>query len=170
MSAAPTGFRAVSRSVVIAAPPERVFAMLADPRAHVAFDGLSTVKAVIDGPERLYLGARFKVRMHRGTRYVVRNTVVEYEENRRIAWRHFVRHRWRYELAPTTGGTLVTETFDYSTAIAPWLIERLGYPKSNARGIEATLARLRELLSAPPADGDLDGTTSPPATPGAAPA
>ena len=141
--------RAVSRSTVVAAPPERVFALLADPRAHVAFDGSGTVRSVVDGPERLYLGARFKVRMRRGVRYVMRNTVVEYEPNRRIAWRHIGRHRWRYELAPSGDGTLVTETFDYAPSWAPWLLERLHYPESNAKAIEATLARLRVLLSAP---------------------
>ena len=142
--------RVVSRSAVVAAPPERVFDMLADPRAHAAFDGSGTVKASISGPERLRLGATFSMRMRQGVPYLIRNRVVEFEEGRRIAWRHPGRHIWRYELAPADGGTLVTESFDYSGAPAARLYERLGYRERNGRGIEATLARLRELLGAPP--------------------
>ena len=31
--------------------------------------------------------------------------VVEFEEDRRIAWRHYGHHIWRYTLEPTDGGT-----------------------------------------------------------------
>ena len=37
--------------------------------------------------------------------YRMTSKVVEYEENRRIAWCHLVKNRWRYELEPTEGGT-----------------------------------------------------------------
>jgi uncharacterized protein YndB with AHSA1/START domain len=159
MPARRTAPRAVSRSVVVAAPPQRVFALLSDPRAHVAFDGSGTVRSVVSGPEQLYLGARFTVRMRRGVRYVIRNTVVEYERDHRIAWRHIGRHRWRYELAPSGDGTLVTETFDYSTAWTPRLLERLRYPEANAKAIDATLARLRVLMSAPVEPSGADAPT-----------
>ncbi len=49
-----------------------------------------------------------------GVPYRVRNRVVEFEENRLIAWRHFEPQHWRFELQPTKSGTRVTETFDYS--------------------------------------------------------
>ena len=51
-----------------------------------------------------------------GVPYLTKNTVVEYDEDRLIAWRHLGKHRWRYELEPVEGGTKVTETFDWSTA------------------------------------------------------
>ena len=78
-----------------------------------------------------------------GAPYRIENTVVEFEENRLIAWRHFSGHRWRWRLEPTADGrTEVTETFDWSTARLPFAIRLLGFPKRNAEAIEKTLARL----------------------------
>ncbi|MDQ1673651.1 MAG: hypothetical protein QOC98_2213 [Frankiaceae bacterium] len=135
--------RTVSRSVVVHAAPEQIFALLAEPRRHPDFDGSGTVKAAVRGPQRLTLGARFGMRMRIGLPYLIRNRVVEFEENRRIAWRHAGRHIWRYELEPVDGGTKVTESFVWSTALAPRVLELVGAPKANTRSIEKTLERLR---------------------------
>ena len=114
--------RQVSRSIEIDAPPSTVFDLLADPRRHPDFDGSGTVRSAISGPSRLSLGARFGVAMRIRLPYRISNTVVEFEEDRRIAGRHFGRHGWRYELTPTdAGGTRVTETFDWSTSLGPGL-------------------------------------------------
>lgn len=137
--------RRVSRSIEVAASPETVFAILADPREHPHIDGSGSVRAVLLAPERLILGTRFRMRMRIGVPYPISNRVVEYDENRRIAWRHFGRHVWRYELEPLPGGgTKVTESFDYGIA-GPLArgYEMLGYPARNARGIEASLPRLK---------------------------
>ena len=86
-----------------------------------------------------------------GLPYVIRNRVVEFEADRRIAWRHFGGHRWRYELEPTDdGGTTDTETFDYSryTGLRARRIEVTGFPERNRRGIEQTLVRLRAAAEA----------------------
>jgi hypothetical protein len=135
--------RSVSESVVVAAEPAEIFAVLADPRRHAELDGSGTVKGAMQGPSQLYKGARFGMRMRLGVPYAVRNTVVEFEENKRIAWRHFAHHIWRYELEPVSGGTRVTETFDWGPARAPKAVELMGFPKANQKGIIATLERLR---------------------------
>jgi uncharacterized protein YndB with AHSA1/START domain len=135
--------RSVSESVVVAAAPEEIFALLADPHRHPEIDGSGTVRAAVRGPQRLRLGSTFGMRMQIGLPYLIRNTVVEFEENRRIAWRHFGRHVWRYQLEPVEGGTRVTETFDWSTAAIPKMVEIAGFPKTNSHGITATLERLR---------------------------
>jgi hypothetical protein len=135
--------RVATDSIVVAAEPAEVFDLLADPRRHAEFDGSGTVKGAVSGPSRLALGAKFGMRMRIGLPYLIRNVVVEFEENRRIAWRHFGRHVWRYELEPVDGGTRVTETFDYSSALSPQFLERSGFPQANLRGITATLERLR---------------------------
>jgi uncharacterized protein YndB with AHSA1/START domain len=141
------GARQVSRDIVVDAPPSAVFAALADPRAHGAFDGSGTVRSAIAGPSRLSLGDRFGMSMRLGVPYTINNEVVEFEEDRRIAWRHLGHHRWRYELEPVgAGSTKVTETFDWSTARAPWFIELMRFPATNARGIEATLPRLKAYI------------------------
>lgn len=134
-------------SLHVAASPEVIFALLADPKQHHLFDGSGMVKGGISGPDRLALGDTFSMSMKFGPLpYRISNTVVEFEENRLIAWQHFGKHRWRYELEPQDGGTLVTETFDWSTAILPPAIEAAGYPKTHLSNIEDTLTRLQDLV------------------------
>ncbi|MBB4684827.1 SRPBCC family protein [Amycolatopsis jiangsuensis] len=140
------GIRQVSRTAVVAAPPEQIFELLADPAQHPLIDGSGTVRAA-RGSSRLSLGSTFGMDMKMGASYRIRNTVVEFEENRLIAWRHFSGHRWRWLLEPEgEGHTRVTETFDWSTARVPFAIELAGFPKRNAEGIEKTLARLGALF------------------------
>lgn len=135
--------RAVSVERLIAAPPQKIFDLLADPSMHPVLDGSGTVKHSRRGnPARLSLGAKFGMSMRMGLPYRIRNTVVEFEEGRSIAWRHFGGHRWRYELEPVDTGTRVTETFDYASARSPRGVERMGFPQRNRRGMEATLGRL----------------------------
>ncbi len=139
----------VSATKVIGTSPERIFAMLTDPSKHPLIDGTGSVLAVQPGgPERLTLGAQFGMGMKIGAPYKVLNTVVEYDQDRLIAWRHFNGHRWRWHLRPLgTGTTEVTETFDWSTARIPLLITLSPFPRRNARGIEKSLARLAGMVS-----------------------
>lgn len=133
----------VSASRVIAAPPEKIFDVLADPAQHPAIDGSGSVQAARPGgPERLSLGARFGMDMKIGIPYRIRNEVVEFEEGRRIAWRHPGHHVWRYELEPVEGGTKVTETFDWTHARAGFAYPLMRIPQRNLRSIEQTLERL----------------------------
>ena len=106
--------RSISVSRVIHAPASRIFDLLADPRQHVRLDGSGSVSSVKDAPARLALGSTFSMHMKMGLGYVTRNRVVEFEENRRIAWHHFALFVWRYELEEVEGGTKVTETWDIS--------------------------------------------------------
>ena len=143
----------VSEQITIAATPAVVFAILADPRQHSRIDGSGSVGAVIAGPERLTAkGQTFTVRMRLfGLPYVIRNRVVEFEPERRIAWRHFTANRWRYELAPTAdGGTTVTETFDTSSAdgITDAVVQWARFPERNRQGIADTLRRLKQAAEA----------------------
>lgn len=142
----------VSARTTVAAPPAVVFAILADPHQHPRIDGSGSVRAVVDGPDRLEKGATFHVSMKLfGLPYKITNHVVEFEPDRRIAWRHVGGHRWRYELAPTVdGGTHVTETFDYTryTGVSKAFVELLGFPERNRKGIEGTLERLKTAAEA----------------------
>jgi uncharacterized protein YndB with AHSA1/START domain len=141
--------RVVSESVVVDAPPSVVFAIVADPRQHPRIDGSGSVRGTVSGPERLTaVGDRFGMDMKLfGVPYKIRNTVVELEPDRRIAWRHFGAHRWRYELTPSDAGTVVTETWDATRYDALWwqVLSRLGFPARNREGIRGTLVRLKEV-------------------------
>jgi uncharacterized protein YndB with AHSA1/START domain len=147
MSSSPRA-RQVSTSRTIAATPEAIFDVLADPAKHAIIDGSDTVKSAKGNAERLHLGAKFSMGMRMGISYSVKNTVVEFEEGRRIAWRHFGRHIWRYTLEPVEAGTLVTETFDWAGAISPWVIERKHYPASHPALMAKTLERLDAFVTA----------------------
>ena len=140
----------VSVSRVIPAEPGVIFDILASPEGHVAMDGSGTVQDTRGvQPERLELGSKFgmKMKFNGVVPYRITSTVKEYEENRLIAWAHFGKHRWRYELEEVDGGTKVTETFDWSTALVPKAIEMAGYPKQHPANMEATLERLDEHLT-----------------------
>lgn len=138
--------RIKSARIVINAPAAKIFDLLADPKRHMDFDGSKTITANISGPDRLKLGSKFGMRMKLGINYKILNTVVEFEENSRIAWRHLGRWRWRYDLraiSPTQ--TEVTESFDGTTSISQlWLKFRKAYPWTQM-AVAKTLVRLKEL-------------------------
>lgn len=139
----------VSRSRVIKASPEAIFDVLTDPARHGEIDGSGMVQRARGESKRLELGSTFGMDMKLGPiPYRISNTVVEFEPNRLIAWQHFGKHRWRYELEPVEGGTKVTESFDWSTAVWPQGIELMGYPKKHPANIEATLERLAAVVEA----------------------
>ncbi|MBK6669175.1 MAG: SRPBCC family protein [Actinobacteria bacterium] len=139
--------RQVSVSRTIAATPAAIFAVLSDPSLHAVIDGSGTVQGAHSNERQLRLGSKFSMGMRMGVPYRISNEVVEFEQDRLIAWRHLGGHRWRYELRPVDGGTEVTETFDWSTSRAPKAIELAGYPRRHVPNMERTLERLEAFLS-----------------------
>ena len=135
-----------SARIVINAPAEKIFAVLSNPRRHKEIDGSSTIQENISGPDKLILGSKFGMQMHLGIDYRIRNTVVEYEENKLIAWRHLGRWIWRYELVNIGPQmTQVTETFDASRApliSKAWLSLRKAYPWTQ-KAVAKTLVQLK---------------------------
>ncbi|MEY3617491.1 MAG: hypothetical protein RL726_189 [Actinomycetota bacterium] len=137
--------RIVSVSVKVNASPQTIFDLLADPSKHGEIDGSGSVRnAQSSAPARLSLGAKFGMDMKIGVNYKITNEVVEFDEPRRIAWRHFGGHVWRYILEPTEGGTMVTEQFDWNTAKSPLMMRVMNYPAKNRDSIEKTLKRLAD--------------------------
>jgi hypothetical protein len=128
---------------LIPASTERIFDLLADPAMHHVFDGSGSVKnPVSSSPRRLALGDKFGMNMRIVLPYKMTNTVVEFEENRRIGWRHVGGHVWRYILEPRDGSTMVTEEFDYSTNRARPLLAIMKAIPNNERAIVKTLENL----------------------------
>ena len=140
----------VSESRTIAAPAQQLFDIVADPAKHPQIDGSGSVRAVRSGgPSRLSSGATFGMDMRIGTNYKIKNTVVEFDEGERIAWRHFNGHVWRYTFTPVDGGTEVTEQWD---ARPVWnrAVLRLLFGSKNRQGIKKTLERLDDLATSTP--------------------
>ena len=108
-------------------------------------DGSGSVLAAKDAaPKRLSLNTTFGMSMKKGMPYKITNTVVEFVEDKQIAWRHFGGHIWRYILEPTTGGTTVTEQFAYRNSRSPLMLELAGYVKGNNKAIKQTLVNLAQ--------------------------
>ena len=138
----------VSHSTFVPAPAQDIFNLLADPRRHSEIDGSGSVKdAQIDAPARLSLHAKFGMKMQIAVPYKMTNTVVEFEENSRIGWRHVGGHIWRYILEPTEGGTNVTEQFDWNTAKSPLMMTIMRAPHNNGKSIEKTLKNLAAVFT-----------------------
>jgi uncharacterized protein YndB with AHSA1/START domain len=142
---------------VIPAPPEAIFDLLADPSRHRDIDGSGTVGTAKGPAHRLALGSTFGMSMKMGVPYSMVSTVVEFEENRRIAWQTRGPTRlgswaggriWRYEIEPVEGGSLVRESWDISqeSAITKPLV-RMGGGKTRAN-MEKTLVRIEQIVTA----------------------
>lgn len=137
--------KVVSRTREIQAPAQKIFDLLADPRRHHEIDGSGSVQAAqMNAPERLSLGAKFGMNMKIGLPYRITNTVVEFEEGRQIAWRHFGGHVWRYILEPTESGTRVTEQFDWTNNRSPLMLKVMNAIENNAKSMEKTLENLAQ--------------------------
>jgi len=143
---------------VIPAAPEKIFDLLADPSRHQEIDGSGTVRDAKTGSERVALGSKFGMSMKMGLPYSMTNTVIEFEENRRIAWKTVPSvswgavlgggRIWRYELEPVDGGTLVRESWDISeeARFSKAFVAR--GRKHTIENMEKTLARIEQVVTA----------------------
>ena len=140
-----TKTKIVSVERFVSAAPGLIFEVLADPRQHSKIDGSGSVKAArVSAPPRLSLDAKFTMEMKIGFPYKMTNTVVEFGENRRIAWRHLGGHIWRYILEPVDGGTKVVEQFDYNGSKSVLILKLRGSMKSNEKFMTKTLENLEK--------------------------
>jgi uncharacterized protein YndB with AHSA1/START domain len=145
----------VSVERVIAAPPSEIFAIVADAARHPEIDGSGTLVRAKGGASlQLGLGTTFGMSMKAGLPYSMSNTVVEFEQDRRIAWkavlsgflgRYLGGRIWRYEFEPVEGGTLVRESWDVSQDKQGRFLKKSKLPAQTAESMTATLARLATL-------------------------
>ncbi|HUV11127.1 MAG TPA: SRPBCC family protein [Acidimicrobiia bacterium] len=144
----------VSVERVIPAPPEKIFDLLADPSRHRDIDGSGTVRDAKSGAQRLALGSKFGMSMKLGLPYSMESEVVDFQENRCVAWqsrppgifRNLGGGRiWRYDLEPVEGGTRVRETWDISQEKVKALVRpAAGKTRKN---MEKTLERIEGIVT-----------------------
>jgi uncharacterized protein YndB with AHSA1/START domain len=147
----------VSVERLIPAAPSAIFALVADASRHPEIDGSGTVREVKTGaPQKLSLGATFGMSMKMGIGYSMVSTVIEYEEDRRIAWQSrppgfpgkLAGGRiWRYELEPAEGGTLVRESWDISEDRQRMFLRRGSLAKHTATSMGSTLEKIEEIVT-----------------------
>ena len=142
--------RVVSASREIAATPEKIFELIADPARQPSWDGNDNLAHAADGQRVRAQGEVFAMVLTMGeTR---ENHVVEFEEGRRIAWRPAEPgkeppgHLWRWELEPLDSSrTRVTHTYDWT---------QLSDPNRLARARATTAERLQASLDRLAADAE----------------
>jgi hypothetical protein len=126
-----TGEATVTASRRIEAPAGALFRLLADPARHLDLDGSGMLRGAVADAGLSGVGDVFVMRMHYEPYgdYEMRNHLVEFEPDRRIAWEPRPGrghpdatapaaawgHRCAFDLHPDgPEATLVTETFDGS--------------------------------------------------------
>ena len=143
-----TAPRTTAARIVIEAPAQQIFDLIADPRCHPLFDGSGTLQGSISGPLRLHLGAKFGMAMKIKFPYRITNTVVAFEEGRKISWCHLMKWTWSYELRDLgSGKTEVTESFNAQNipwAAAKWL-NATGSLELNPKWMAKSLVQLKAL-------------------------
>ena len=137
--------KVTSASIDVAAPAERVFALIADPAQQPRWDGNDNLAEAADGQRVHAVGDVFLMSITMGV--VRENHVVEFEEGRRIAWRPSEPgssppgHLWRWELERLDDAhTRVTHTYDWSE-----LTDESRFARAQATDVDALLASLTRL-------------------------
>jgi uncharacterized protein YndB with AHSA1/START domain len=136
----------VSAERIIAAEPQAIFDVLADPAKHCVIDGSGTVQSSRT-QQRLTLGHSFGMSMRNRLSYKTNPVVTEFEEGRVVAWRNKGGPTWRYELFPSDGGTRVVETYDLNTMRAGSLMKLTGLAKRTQQNMVNTLERLDRVVT-----------------------
>jgi uncharacterized protein YndB with AHSA1/START domain len=141
--------RVVSASREIAAGPQDIFELIADPTRQPRWDGNDNLAEAPAGQRVHGTGDMFVMTTTTGS--VRENHVVEFDEGRRIAWtpaepgQRPPGHLWRWELEPINASrTRVTHTYDWSR-----LTDENRLPRARATTadrLRASLDRLAALV------------------------
>ena len=150
----------ISVERIVDAPAAQIFALIADAGKHSSFDGSGTVDHSRQPSQPLTLGSVFGMSMRGRPEslflpYRTKNTVIEFEPDRRIAWKTTMGplgviggRIWRYELEPVdTGGTLIRETWDVSQDRQRPILRMGSMPQQAEDGMRATLERIAALFA-----------------------
>jgi uncharacterized protein YndB with AHSA1/START domain len=144
--------RVVSASREIAATPERIFELIADPAKQPGWDGNDNLSEAPAGQRVRRAGEVFRMTLTTGS--VRENHVIEFEEARRIAWhpaevgRRQPGHLWRWELESLGDSrTLVTHTYDWTLLTDKTRLQRAR--STTPDRLSASLDRLAALAESP---------------------
>jgi uncharacterized protein YndB with AHSA1/START domain len=151
MTTAQEGPKVVSASREIAAPPGRIFELIADPAQQPRWDGNDNLAEAPAGQRVRRAGEVFTMTISKGA--IRENHVVEFDEGRRIAWmpsevgKRPPGHLWRWELQSAGASrTRVTHTYDWTH-----LTDQKRLPRARATTpdkLRASLDRLAALAEA----------------------
>ena len=140
----------------VAASPGEIFAVLTDPRGHVAIDSSGMLMEASGDPVTA-VGDTFVVHMDREAlndyplgRYDVTVEIVTFEPDREIAWtiggNFDIGHVYGYRLEPIAEGTLVTSYYDWSSIAQEWRDAKI-FPVIPESALRATLGILARTVA-----------------------
>jgi len=140
----------------IAAGPEAIFRVLADPHGQVAIDGSGMLMDATGDPVT-EVGDTFVVHMDREALndyplglYDVTVKIVKLDPEREIAWtiegQLNLGHVYGYTLEPIDGGTLVTSYYDWSSVNQDWKDAAI-FPVIPEGALRATLGILARTVA-----------------------
>jgi hypothetical protein len=145
----------VQRTIPVEA--SRIFAVLRDPKGHVAIDSSGMLQDS-SGEAASKPGDEFVVHMDRESlndypmgKYDVTVTITTFEADREIAWtilgqiKPQIGHVYGYTLEPVDGGTLVTSYYDWSGIDPQWKEANI-FPVISETALRATLGILERTL------------------------
>jgi hypothetical protein len=135
--------------------PERIFALLSDPKGHVTIDS-SGMLIDSTGEPATKVGDEFVIHMDREAlndfpmgRYDVTVHITTFEPDREIAWTILgqlnIGHIYGYRLEPVENGTQVTSYYDWSTITPEWKEANI-FPIIPESALRATLGILERTL------------------------
>lgn len=151
----------ISATQTIDAPPDVIFAVLADPAKHAAIDGTGWVREPLDSEALTAAGQIFRMAMyhpnHPDGGYQIANRVEVLDRPNAISWKpgydtgdgslSFGGWVWRYELTPAgPGSTEVTLSYDWS-AVPDSIRQSISFPPFPPDHLSNSLAHLADLAA-----------------------
>jgi hypothetical protein len=136
----------------INADPATVFALITDPKGHVAIDSSGMLQSATGDPVKA-VGDTFVIHMDRESlndfpdlgKYDVTISIRTYEQDRDLAWdvqgRLNLGHYYGYRIEPADGGSLVTSYYDWSEIEDQWREANI-FPVMSEGALRATLGIL----------------------------
>jgi hypothetical protein len=142
----------------IPADPATIFAVVTDPKGHVAIDASGMLQSASGEPARAE-GDTFVIHMDRESlgdlpmgKYDVTVTFTAFEQDRYVTWEvsgegfPSIGHYYGYRLEPTDdGGTLVTSIYDWSNIGEKWKASGM-WPIIPESALKATLGILERTV------------------------
>ena len=144
---------------LIPADASTIFAVVSDPKGHVAIDASGMLQSFTGEPAKA-AGDTFVIHMDREAlgdfpmgKYDVTVTITGYEQDEYISWEvsgagfPSIGHYYGYRLEPADGGTLVTSIYDWSNIGDDWRAPG-AWPIIPGSALKATLGILERTVRA----------------------
>jgi hypothetical protein len=142
----------------IAAEPAAIFAVVSDPKGHVAIDASGMLMSSTGDPAK-DVGDTFVIHMDREALndyplglYDVTIEIVTFKQDEEIAWTIIgqmqpqIGHVYGYRLEPIDGGTMVTSYYDWSNIHPQWREANI-FPIIPESALRATLGILARTVA-----------------------